>query len=281
MKIESGLFAGIEVPDHEIAFLFNDGCEPTPWWAPAFRTPHFLAKFSPFAGWQVLVTPSAGDFNLPDYNNRPPGGAPPEQPTQKFEAQLIKEGVVYANASSLELIDGEKAWERGETNARGRLYDALGLPGNLKNVQIPVPSKQSARPPLVVAMPGRSRDPAPTIIDVVQSDSVATQEGQPVVESKRDDDMPTARPAELDAVATVAAPAAAAEPPALTVVPDVASTQDSREPIRHAPGINANLLSQIERQARLSGKAMRSLTNNDDAKAFFRELLSTPAPAAS
>ena len=45
-------------------------------------------------------------------------------------------------------------------------------------------------------------------------------------------------------------------------------------PIQHAPGINANLLSQIERQARLVGVPVRSLSSNDDAKKFFAELLS-------
>lgn len=270
MKIESGLFAGIEIPESEIAFLRNDNGDTTAWWAPAFRTPHFIQKFSPLDGWAVIVNAKAGEFNLPDYANTPDGSAPPVQPTQLFEAKLVKEGVVFATASSLEIIDGEKAWERGETNCRGRLYDALGLPGALKGGNANPSTGTSAnkgnkggtsigKPPLVVvpmtaapAQTDQAHQPAVTLVEV---------QAQPISDINTIPETPTDQ-REPESTTTDATNA------------DVTPTSPVQAgPIQHAPGINSNLLSQIERQARLVGASVRSLASNDDAKKFFAELL--------
>lgn len=273
MKIESGLFSGIVIPESEIAFLRNDSGDATPWWAPVFRTPHFIQKFSPLDGWAVIVNAKAGEFNLPDYANTPDGSAPPVQPTQLFEAKLVKEGIVFATASSLEIIDGEKAWERGETNCRGRLYDALGLPGALKGGNANPSTGTSAnkgnkggtstgKPPLVVV----PMTAAAAQIDQVQQQPAVTlvevQAQQHVTDSDSASETPTDH-SEPESTTTEATSA------------DVTPTTPVQSgPIQHAPGINANLLSQIERQARLVGVPVRSLSSNDDAKKFFAELLS-------
>lgn len=260
MKIESGLFAGIEVPESEITFLRNDGGEPTPWWAPMFRTPHFIQKFSPLDGWAVIVNAKAGEFNLPDYSNATPGAQPPIQPTQLFEARLVKEGIVFATASSLEIIDGEKAWERGETNCRGRLYEALGLPGAVKGANAGVTS------PTQVKGHKTAKTAAPVVVPMAGTPTPATQP-QHVVTTQATE--PDSSPE----------PVVEAAPVVEQVIPEpVASiaVDNSTAPpatVQHAPGINANLLSQIERQARLVGLPMRSLASNEDAKKFFAELL--------
>lgn len=266
MKIESGLFSGIVIPESEIAFLRNDSGDATPWWAPGYRTPHFIQKFSPLDGWSVIVNAKPGEFNLPDYENTQAGEKPPVQPTQLFEATLVKEGIVYATASSLEIIDGEKAWERGETNCRGRLYEALGLPGSLKGT-VAAPgnaqknsTKPGQKPPLVVI----PMTAAPAQTDQAHQPAVSLVEAQaqPISDINTIPETPADQP-EPESTTTEATSA------------DVTSTTPVQSgPIQHAPGINANLLSQIERQARLVGVPVRSMSSNDDAKKFFAELLS-------
>lgn len=268
MKIESGLFSGIVIPESEIVFLRNDSADATPWWAPVFRTPHFIQKFSPLDGWSVIVNAKPGEFNLPDYENTQAGEKPPVQPTQLFEATLVKEGIVYATASSLEIIDGEKAWERGETNCRGRLYEALGLPGSLKGT-VPAPgnaqkntTKPGQKPPLVVVPMAA----APAQTDQVQQQPAVTLVEVQAQQHVTDSDSASETPSDQSEPESTTTEATSAD-----VTP---TTPVQSGPIQHAPGINANLLSQIERQARLVGVPVRSLSSNDDAKKFFAELLS-------
>ena len=101
--------------------------EDTDWWPVARRTPYFLERFPPEQGWQVRITHETGKFELPDH-----------QQTSRFPAVLSKaelidpQGRVVATATKLIPITGPDALEGGETQLRGRLYEALGLIGTIR-----------------------------------------------------------------------------------------------------------------------------------------------------
>lgn len=134
--IKAGPFTGVTVQEEDLIFLPGESGMAIEWWPAHVRTPLFLDRFPPQDGWTIEIGAERGPFDLPDYRTPTLGAeGPVVQPTQLFTAALKRAGQVVNQASSLEIIDGPKAWERGETNARGRLYDALGLPGAVRMSQ--------------------------------------------------------------------------------------------------------------------------------------------------
>lgn len=232
MKINNGPFAGTIVPAHELQTLFNYDGTTTDWWPVAFRTPVFLDKYSPSDGWCIEVRNEQGSFNLPDYRNGV-GGEILTQPTQLFVATLKRNGIIVNQASSLEVIDGAKAWERGETNARGRLYEAMGLPGSTKTISPSdnaFPSGGSNVTALPVRMPGLQ---SPKEVDHVEGEALSSA------------------------------------PPETTSTHE----QPSDQPEKPKTNAMANLLQQINTMAKIKGIVVPDLSDLEAAKSFYRDLL--------
>jgi len=145
MKIDKGPFADTEIPEGEITHIqTSDGL--LPFWPTEARTPVFLEKYSPEMGWQILVETASGGFDLPDTRNLDQHQQSVlVQPTQMFVVKLVKDDKVYSQGSTLAIIDGPSAWERGESVARGRMYAASGLPGFLKLFPNTTDSSKGAR----------------------------------------------------------------------------------------------------------------------------------------
>src|SRR5690606_35764417 len=132
LKIKHGPFAGNEFEVNEAYTAINDDGTLRQQVLLATATQRFLEKFPPHEGWSVQV---AGEL-LP-LEMVPLTGPVPEDgyrvnaqhvPAAKFVATLTNpSGVVVGSASTLWTISGPTAWERGETNARTRLYEAMGL----------------------------------------------------------------------------------------------------------------------------------------------------------
>ena len=131
--IDSGPFQGVEVPIAATrAQADGDGV----WWHPRDRTPLVLDRFKPEDDWSIQIVREDSTAMLPQRN--PVSGefyvnaeaAIMRFPTVFISAQLKSpKGVVVATATTLAIIDGPRAYEQGENNARNRLYEAIGLSG--------------------------------------------------------------------------------------------------------------------------------------------------------
>jgi hypothetical protein len=270
MKIDKGPFAGTEIPTNELIAIPNHDGTNSDWWPTANRTPVFLDKFRHAEGWSIEIRHEPGPFNLPDYRNAVQGQAT-VQPTQLFVAVLMKDGRIVNQASSLEIIDGGKAWERGETNARGRLYEAMGLPGSPKpflhqllgDRKIDNPVSTAAGVTIIPIAAPKAQAPAPSVAPIVAT----TAEPAPV---------PSA-----DAAPAAASPTPASNEPAVKAteaqVPQTPAPP-AKESASQPSTINANLLKQIQVQARIKGVEVPTFADNDAAKAFLKGLL-TPQVA--
>lgn len=294
MKIEKGPFAGTEIPENEITFMLMANGDDVPFWPTHTRTPLFLDKFSPDDGWQVIVESHAGPFNLPD--TRRADGTNFEilvQPTQLFVAKLIKDGSVYSQASMLAIIDGPSAWERGETTARGRLYEANGLIGFLPKSMsgVPSPARRASE---------QAPEVSPTTADVIPMSVAAVQGTSSSRRSINEEDEAQAATAEADqtpaqesSVDTNAEPAAATEEQQEPILVQAEASEAGRTNVVQHPknrednigrrniarGINDNLREQIIYLAEASGTQIPVISDNKEAKAFYKQLLGANSSA--
>lgn len=270
MKIEKGPFAGTEIPSNELISLPNSDGTNSDWWPTPNRTPVFLDKFRHSEGWSIEIRHEPGPFNLPDYRNAVAGQAT-VQPTQLFVAVLMKDGRVVNQASSLEIIDGSKAWERGETNARGRLYEAMGLPGSPRNFLHQLLGDRKHDNPLSSAA-------GVTIIPIAAPKAQASGSTAAPIATAAPEPAPVAN-ADVATTATSPAPTPVETPAAATDVPQPQepSTPAAKAPAPQPSTINANLLKQIQVQAKIKGKEVPTFADNDAAKAFLKELLAPKA----
>lgn len=296
MKIEKGPFAGTEIPENEITFVLMANGDDVPFWQTHCRTPIFLDKFPSSDGWQVIVENHAGPFNLPD--TRRADGINVEilvQPTQLFVAKLIKDGSVYSQASLLAIIDGPSAWERGETTARGRLYEANGLIGFLpKNMQ-GLPPVRRASEQLPEVSPGKA-DVIPMSVAAVSTTSSSRNSMSDEEEEQATTAAADPTPAQESSVDTAASPAAdaatdnqqepnqvqaeASEVRSSNVVPHPRNQGDNIGRRNIAKGVNENLREQIIYLAEANGTQIPMITDNKEAKQFYKQLLGA-SPSAS
>lgn len=241
MEITQGPFKGTPIPAEEIVFITNpDTMEETAWWPVAARTQVFLEKFAPQDGWSVEVENGPGPFNLPDYRNQIAGQEAVLQPTWLFTTTLKHNGVIVNQASSLEVIDGPKAWERGETNARGRLYDSMGLPGNVGR------SRPRGGVPLAVV-----KTEAPVITPVLEDNSAQTTDSSAVE-------------------------AEASQPDA----PSQVSQGSEAKAQAPGQAIDRNLLQQIHTMARIKGiQVPASFADAAEAKQFLKDVVTAKVSA--
>jgi|GEM_PF-3333381 hypothetical protein len=98
-----------------------------------FLTQAFLDKFNPKDGWSVQIGAEPIPFDMFPMRADANGQVLDKpQPTMRFVATLTDPNQrIVATASTVWVIDGPTAYERGETNARLRLYEAAGLPTKL------------------------------------------------------------------------------------------------------------------------------------------------------
>lgn len=257
MKIENGLFAGTEISSAALRpILGNDGLpildpltgQPKMVWPARERTPIFLEKFSPFAGWAVEVTSEPSDY--PAWDRRPDEyGNAVVQPTRLYTAKLVKDGRTFGSATVLAAVFSTWAIGYGEDLARGALYDAMGL--GLPNGGTENDGQRIAQPSSPTAKPAND---AASLGDAPQ----ASTEGSPVVVPVR-----TSR--------SKAAP--------VPVVPQpVANRPGPRND--GAGGIDPNVKANIEKVAAEKGYVVPELTSNEQAKKVLLDMLAGKGVAA-
>lgn len=179
MQITHGLFKGITPAEGEIRTIYDrsgapvlrDGV-PVQSFGVHQRTPYVLEKFSPLDGYAIEVVAEPGAFDLPDPDTMVPDGNDgvrmANQPTVKFTARLIDpNNRTLATASYLKVINSLSSHQEGETLARGRLYEALGLPGASHEVEAALPAAPKVTTVSAVAI-GHGADRLPAMAQGIQ-----------------------------------------------------------------------------------------------------------------
>jgi hypothetical protein len=270
MRIEKGPFAGTEIPDAELSYIPNADGTSVPFWATHHRTPIFLERFKIEDGWQVIVETNPGGFDLPD--TRQMSATPLVQPTQLFVAKLSKGGVVHAQASTLAIIDGPSAWERGETTARGRLYEASGLPGFLRAENmgdLPKAQPQAAATKTVIPV-----DIQPIPVESSSRSSRQDEEQtQPVSVPVQPQLSEQSQEASVDAVVDTRPAPEAEQVQAVSTVVQMPQREDVLGKGNIAKNVDGNLREQIILLAEAGRFRIPVIADNAAAKAFYKRLL--------
>lgn len=172
------------------------------WWNTSARTKHVLAEYPPQHGWAIRVSAKDSEITLRHYADK--------VPTMLITASLVnREGVVVAEASVLQAITDHKVYEAGETAARGRLYDALGFPGDIEA------ALGKAIDPMPALAPAPGQAPSKGVLQVVRTTSPAPAAEQPPTATENEAGtgaMASSEPDPFD-VAAKATAATVPEPP--------------------------------------------------------------------
>ena len=221
----------------------------------------FLDTFKPTEGWSLQVTGEIIDLNMVPLANS--AGVAAHCPTALFKAALLKDGALVNTASTLWVLSGPTEWEKGETNARLRLYQAMGLPIR-QDMGIIEPMTTKSRPTLTaVPSPYKERDDGPT---KSEHEVIVEKPSEPAAPA----DEPTTPVAiEAPAEAVAAVETAASEP----TPPDAAPVLSNPAPVTSTDGPNKALLENIRRVCNMRGQAMPDLKTKAEAEAFLKQLL--------
>lgn len=309
MNLTHGPFKGIEIGDGELRPLTNqttdeiiqrDGKD-VMIWGVHYRTQHVLEKFPPEEGWAIRVTNEPGPFNIPDpytlVSDASGNQVPAMQPTVLFTAQLLgPKANVIAEASLLKVINSHWAWQSGQSSVRGALYDALGLSVSFDHSDSaePTPTKgiqnQTQTASVVAGVSvfhGSVResklDPsAQVLLDQIGQDGTDEVAGEAVADSAKDAPTVTAsEPSDAPVVPAEETPvvAAAASPKGKSAqVIDHPRVKDAPQ---SAPGLNANLVRQVQARAKLLRVPVPVFRDNDHLREFYKQLSSQSSSSAS
>lgn len=128
-QINHGPFAGVSFSPDE-TFRVNPALpdeRPRTGAILAVATQKFLSKFDPREGWGVRIQKEVMAFDMVPRNRDGLMGDTPA-PCVRFDASLVNPGgSIVAQASTVWIISGPTEWEKGESNVRQRLYEAVGL----------------------------------------------------------------------------------------------------------------------------------------------------------
>lgn len=232
-------------------------------------TQAFLTTFDPMQGWAVVIESKL----LPvDMFPLPREGAVPQSavPCAQFDARLSNpEGRVVATASTVWTINGPMDWERGETNARSRLFEALGLP-----TRFDITDGQEESP----------RKPSRASISIVpyqepeaETEASVSTEGQEEAGSDAPDespvgaDVPGSAPVADAPSISEAAPLELVNSPVQEAKPKTTRKKRERLPDDAAPP--QALLDQIQRLCKLRGQEAPVVTTKAEANDFLRSLM--------
>ena len=270
-QINEGPFAGAQFTDAEV-FQRPDS-EAEHGILMGAMTQRFLQKFNPTEGWSVEIKGELIGVDMPPIGDTSP------VPCALFKAELRSpENRVVATASSVWTITGPTAWEKGETNARQRLYAAAGLA--LSNR-----SAGSAGPADAISITAVENPPDRTRATASQPPAAL-----PVVEIVEWSGEVKAVLTDADAEAALAEPhedeIERAEPDVVAVPEQASSTNGGSSPSHDAPRkkrvrkekgspndpVPSNLLVLIQNLCRLRNQTPPSVKTRGEAEAKLREL---------
>lgn len=278
-------------------------------WDTHARTRHFLDVFAPKDGWKVVVIDEPLGIQMLDQFTYDSAGQPVYQEAWKFTATLLdKDNNPVSNGSTIQLLNCPMALEIGQTRARSKLYQALGLPSSpdsdFDDAQLPLRQPASApaipkveihavvddvpaapasapAPAVAVLVPAAATPPADEPVDEAAEPDSDEREPAVLGITAVVDDVPDAVTSlepehtsdsdpELPAVSVTPAPAAAA-------VSDSARAKADAKVFGTIPN---GLLRQISQRAARAKVAVPPLDTLDQAQAFLATLVN-PNPSTS
>lgn len=265
----------------------------------------FLKHYDPKAGWAVVIEGAMVGIDMTPLSTESLSGQP--VPCAKFDAKLIcPAGRTLATASSLWTICGPTSWEKGETNARLRLYEASGLqtrfemPEGVDLTKQPVSQGAGVAAKLVTTPARGSRKDGGTILqfrpfvepsdkdDASQVATVVVADPTPVVDTPAAVVAvePEAKADAVEVVAAAAADAASDTKGAVEAEATVAKvvTVKAESPVKGRRGqpkkreldrdapISPELLERCRTMARMKFKKLPDMSNTGDALDFMKSL---------
>ncbi|KZC32570.1 hypothetical protein RhoFW510R10_11680 [Rhodanobacter sp. FW510-R10] len=251
------------------------------------RTPYVLEKFSPLDGYCIDVVAESGGFDLPDPDTLVPDGQGGQrmanQPTVKFTARLIDpNNRTLATASYLKVINSLSSHQEGETLARGRLYEALGLPGASGEIEVAVPAIQKAATKATTAsavaigsgtahLPAKAKE----ILAEAEAEALAPADAKDAPASQDTSSAPATTVSAVPAASQPAAPAATAA----TTDPEPGDTALNGDKLQPA------LVRQAISRARSKGVTLPAQFDSaEHLRVTYRELCTTtrkPTPTTT
>lgn len=274
MQINNGPFKGESFSESETFHSYMEDGTIRASVQMAKLTARFLEKFCPVKGWSVSV---AGEFvpldmvPLARHNN--PGAPATHVPAAKFVATLTSpEGKVIGTASSLWTIQGPTDWEKGETNARQRLYEAMGLQTRFGETQ---GASQEPRPRSQLASVSKLHTPTekPVKVTPIDEEPVKQEAEKPKMETVQEQ-APKAEPTQVEPEAEKQPKVEKEAKPATKTAPATSeqSAMDlgEEDPLQQPPP--AAMVQQIERLAKLMQKTLPELKTKQEALDFLGEL---------
>lgn len=263
--VSNGPFDGVQASENDLTHKVDDFGNAYTLWDTHARTRLFLNLFSPMSGWRVEVNQAPMGLSMEDFSLEG-GGA---SPAWLFEARLInQQGDVVASASVCQLINCPMAVEVGQTRARGKLYQALGLPGTLG------PDFDTAETRSKQAIP--KVEFQPVTADTSQPETVADDEPSLPPVSIQDE-------AEEAVVGSEAPEQVVEEATAASEAEPVAAAPSRVDPLAK-PSVHNNALKAIVRQIEVRAKAkgieVPEFSTVQEASAFLAQL-AKPSSASS
>lgn len=222
----------------------------------------FLDTFKPTEGWSLQVIGEVIDLNMVPLPNN--SGVAAHCPTALFKASLRKDGNIVNTASTLWVLSGPTEWEKGETNARLRLYQAMGLPTR-QDMGIVEPIAGKPRPTLTaVPNPYKDRDTtatqAPNAAQAIEDLPVEAQ--VEAVAEKQPEVAATEAPVSIQEAQSEPVASTTAEPLVLS----------NPAPVASADAPSQALLENIRRVCGMRGLEMPSLATKVEAQTFLKKL---------
>lgn len=299
MSINHGPFKGAEFDPAEGFNRIQDDGSIVTGIKLAVLTQLFLEKFPPVEGWSVEIQ---GEFVQVDMVPLPkrddPLAAATHVPTARFVATLTSpEGRVIGTASTLWTIQGPTDWEKGETNARARLYEAMGLQSrfgeaaeggdvrrrapalaSVSTIHQPEPVK-----PVTVTAIVDEAPKAPETTKVVEEEEVKAEESttdattrtEPAAEAPDPESTPEKEPEQQPEPKAEAKPKRTKAAAKATKEPEAGPAQSTMDAVdvdpMDLPPPDA-LVTQCQRLAKLMHREVPELPTRRDAMQFLAEL---------
>ena len=292
--VTSGPFKGLEALPGEVIRNTDELGREYSLWDTHARTRHFLETFSPNLGWKVHVEQSFLGMTMEDIWSRDAVGNALQNPAWLFTASLLdKDNNLVSNSSVVQLINCPMSFETGQTRARGKLYQSLGLPGSPSIEDesrlsgfTPRNTQPVSTPKVVPVADISAAVPEPVTAPVVvvaatvpaeQSAAVEPIQGDTAEDSSNETVVEPVVPEQAEAAVADALPTHSADRDpdlnTVAVMPPPAQGVSAKASAKLNGPIPSGILRQIQIRAQRSKVTVPSFDTLDQAQAFLATLV--------
>lgn len=261
-----GPFKGTAIPVEETrAQADGDGV----WWHPRDRTPVVLDRFPLDRGFSITIEREASTLTMPQKSPQGEFYVDAALRVMQFPTVYITatlrgaDKAPLAQATTLAILDGPRAYEQGENNARNRLYEAIGLNGahcledfGNNAVAHKATASGAVPPPPTIAAALAAADAAPSAPPVLAAVTVSPTSPMATVK---------AVPSTAKKPPKAAAPVAPVAPVGTPEAADAGASETTSE-------ISPSLLATAQQKAAMAGLDCPVFATEDEVLAFLDDL---------